>query len=181
MAVRRVTVIRPAPSKVMCSPGFKILLYVYFILYVKNIYHCKLRRMSVCLRVATKPHHTASCEQATGTCSCRNGTTGPKCATCRAGYWDLSTANAGGCRPCLAGAAPNTFMFSDANNVCRNCDAQCLQCSGPTAQDCLTCRTYRDNATCVATCPALHFPDAAGVCRPCDSQCVGSCTGMRYR
>ena len=122
-----------------------------------------------------------TCDQLTGQCYCKSGTEGLKCDTCRWGLWDLRSSNPEGCRPCFQGSTSNTYMYSDANNICQFCDAQCLQCNGPNATDCLQCRNYKFGNTCVASCPSLFYPDLSNVCQPCNSECILGCTGEKLK
>ncbi|XP_033231362.1 furin-like protease 2 isoform X2 [Belonocnema kinseyi] len=54
------------------------------------------------------------------------------------------------------------------------CDAQGCYGEGPT--QCVACKTYRLDNTCMSRCPPRSFPNQGGVCWPCHESCE-TCAG----
>lgn len=59
-----------------------------------------------------------------------------------------------------------------------NCDPECDSqgCYGQGATQCIACRHYRLDNTCVSRCPPRSFPTPAAVCWPCHESCE-TCAG----
>ncbi|XP_059609032.1 furin-like protease 2 [Phlebotomus argentipes] len=70
--------------------------------------------------------------------------------------------------------------MADANNkvVLHDCDPECDQqgCYGKGPTQCVACKHYRLDNTCVSRCPPRSFPNQGGVCWPCHESCE-TCAG----
>ncbi|XP_031779685.1 furin-like protease 2 isoform X2 [Nasonia vitripennis] len=60
----------------------------------------------------------------------------------------------------------------------RDCDPQCdvQGCYGKGPTQCVACKNYRLDNTCVSRCPPRSFPNQGGVCWPCHESCE-TCAG----
>ncbi|KAK0087632.1 hypothetical protein PV325_000511 [Microctonus aethiopoides] len=65
-----------------------------------------------------------------------------------------------------------------SRTVLHNCDPQCDHqgCYGPGPTECIACKAYRLDNTCVSRCPPRSFPNQGGVCWPCHESCE-TCAG----
>uniref|UniRef100_A0A0C9QJY7 furin n=1 Tax=Fopius arisanus TaxID=64838 RepID=A0A0C9QJY7_9HYME len=65
-----------------------------------------------------------------------------------------------------------------SRRIVHDCDPQCdhqgCYDKGPT--ECVACKTYRLDNTCVSRCPPRSFPNQGGVCWPCHESCE-TCAG----
>ncbi|KAI4500921.1 hypothetical protein M0802_004132 [Mischocyttarus mexicanus] len=57
--------------------------------------------------------------------------------------------------------------------ILHNCDPQCDSqgCYGKGPTQCVACKNYRLDNTCVSRCPPRSFPNQGGVCWPCHESC----------
>lgn len=62
--------------------------------------------------------------------------------------------------------------------VLHECDPQCdaQGCYGKGPTQCIACKQYRLDNTCVSRCPPRSFPNPSGVCWPCHESC-DTCAG----
>ncbi|CAO1381843.1 unnamed protein product [Diamesa hyperborea] len=72
-------------------------------------------------------------------------------------------------------------VMADSNNkqvVLHDCDPECDQqgCYGRGPTQCVACKHYRLDNTCVSRCPPRSFPNQGGVCWPCHESCE-TCAG----
>uniref|UniRef100_W4VRF9 furin n=1 Tax=Corethrella appendiculata TaxID=1370023 RepID=W4VRF9_9DIPT len=72
-------------------------------------------------------------------------------------------------------------VMADSNNklvVLHDCDPECDQqgCYGKGPTECVACKHYRLDNTCVSRCPPRSFPNQGGVCWPCHESCE-TCAG----
>ncbi|KAL1401872.1 hypothetical protein pipiens_006339 [Culex pipiens pipiens] len=72
-------------------------------------------------------------------------------------------------------------VMADSNNklvVLHDCDPECDQqgCYGKGPTQCVACKHYRLDNTCVSRCPPRSFPNQGGVCWPCHESCE-TCAG----
>ena len=85
-------------------------------------------------------------------------------------------------KKCLPSCPSTTY---DDSNICRNCHATCLTCSGSSANNCASCDTsvaskakYNiQSNNCIQTCPSNTFDDS-NICRLCDKACL-TCDGTQ--
>ncbi|XP_044019968.1 furin-like protease 2 isoform X2 [Aphidius gifuensis] len=65
-----------------------------------------------------------------------------------------------------------------ARRILHDCDPQCDHqgCYGKGPTECVACKTYRLDNTCVSRCPPRSFPNQGGVCWPCHESCE-TCAG----
>lgn len=72
------------------------------------------------------------------------------------------------------------IVMADSNNkiVLHDCDPECDQqgCYGRGPTQCVACKHYRLDNTCVSRCPPRSFPNQGGVCWPCHESCE-TCAG----
>ncbi|KAL4456965.1 hypothetical protein ABPG74_014603 [Tetrahymena malaccensis] len=102
-------------------------------------------------------------------CSTCSQYQGSVCLTCVTGYsLSLST--------CVTKCPDSQYSL---NQVCTNCDTNCLTCSG-TAVHCLTCKTnmFVDplDFTCKVCQGSTYGDVVSGTCKPCDPSCQ-TCNG----
>ena len=118
-----------------------------------------------------------------GQCACKSFVTGRACDQCVSAYYNLTSSNPGGCQSCGCNAAgtvgasavcdPSTGQCPCKPNVkgrdcsaclsgyygienaggCLPCDQQCLECTGPTASNCLVSGLF---TIVVAQCCCYH-------------------------
>lgn len=95
----------------------------------------------------------ATCDAATGACTCKTNVQGPTCGECAPDAILLDAANPDGCTPC---------------------DAECEGgCTGPSNGECTACRHYEEtDGTCVAACPVDKYPDDSARCQACRDTCI---------
>ncbi|XP_036319239.1 furin-like protease 2 isoform X3 [Rhagoletis pomonella] len=71
-------------------------------------------------------------------------------------------------------------VMADSNNklVLHDCDPECDSqgCYGRGPTQCVACKHYRLDNTCVSRCPPRSFPNQGGVCWPCHESCE-TCAG----
>lgn len=122
----------------------------------------------------------ASCPEGhynnTGVCTacpfpCINCINATYCSSCSSGYLLYTNITNNCVKIC------NGSKYRDANNACQACDNTCLECSGPSAHNCLVCNSslYIYNGTCISKCPANTFA-LGSACYDCDKSCY-NCTG----
>lgn len=65
-----------------------------------------------------------------------------------------------------------------SKRVFHDCDEQCDSqgCYGKEAHQCISCKNYRLDNTCVSRCPPRSFPNSGGRCWPCHDTCE-TCAG----
>ena len=95
------------------------------------------------------------------------------------------------CLSCIAGLylqsnPPSTcqslcdegYYGDSITGICAQCNVACDSCSGPSANECLSCPIgkYLLNSACVSSCPSTSFPTSDGLCTQCDSTCT-TCNG----
>ncbi|RZF35824.1 hypothetical protein LSTR_LSTR006282 [Laodelphax striatellus] len=75
-------------------------------------------------------------------------------------------------------SAPSGSQDNDVAHVLHNCDPECDQqgCYGKGATQCVACKHYRLDNTCVSRCPPRSFANQGGVCWPCHESCE-TCAG----
>ncbi|KAL4499150.1 hypothetical protein ABPG72_017052 [Tetrahymena utriculariae] len=97
---------------------------------------------------------------------------------------------------CVASCPAKTFQSNNGTtNVCNSCDNSCQTCSGPNANQCLSCllpNYFQPNTfQCVTTCSVKFYPvQNTATCAPCDPTCYQcsastandctSCSGNLY-
>ncbi|KAL1453686.1 hypothetical protein WDU94_010006 [Cyamophila willieti] len=66
----------------------------------------------------------------------------------------------------------------EGQQVLHDCDPECdgQGCFGKGPGQCIACRQYRLDNTCVSRCPPRSFPNQGGVCWPCHESCE-TCAG----
>ncbi|XP_065335368.1 furin-like protease 2 isoform X1 [Cloeon dipterum] len=82
-------------------------------------------------------------------------------------------------------AAPNSTTdnvqaANESDGISKHCHPECSDygCYGPNSTDCVSCKNYKLNSTCLEECPQHCFPSSAGVCLLCHSKCE-SCKGPK--
>ncbi|XP_066992813.1 furin-like protease 2 [Anabrus simplex] len=74
----------------------------------------------------------------------------------------------------------DNLMESDDNSkkVLHSCDPECdpQGCYGKGPTQCIACKHYKLDNTCVSRCPPRSFPNQGGVCWPCHESCE-TCAG----
>lgn len=65
-----------------------------------------------------------------------------------------------------------------SKRVFHDCDEQCDSqgCYGKEPHQCISCKNYRLDNTCVSRCPPRSFPNSGGRCWPCHETCE-TCAG----
>ncbi|XP_012281896.1 furin-like protease 2 [Orussus abietinus] len=80
----------------------------------------------------------------------------------------------------LPGDTANVLAGSldPTKRILHDCDPQCdpQGCYGKGPTQCIACKTYRLDNTCVSRCPPRSFPNQGGVCWPCHESCE-TCAG----
>uniref|UniRef100_A0A1B6CCM9 furin n=1 Tax=Clastoptera arizonana TaxID=38151 RepID=A0A1B6CCM9_9HEMI len=73
-------------------------------------------------------------------------------------------------------SAPSDAM--EGRKVLHTCDPECdaLGCYGKGPTQCIACKHYKLDNTCVSRCPPRSFPNQGGVCWPCHESCE-TCAG----
>ncbi|EAS00754.2 zinc finger lsd1 subclass family protein (macronuclear) [Tetrahymena thermophila SB210] len=115
--------------------------------------------------------------------------TSPVCTTCPPSQ-ALYNGN------CVATCPAKTYQTNNgATNICSSCDSSCQTCSGPNANQCLSCILPNyfqpDTTQCVTTCKTSYYPvQNTATCAPCNATCYQcsastandctSCTGNLY-
>ncbi|XP_059487314.1 furin-like protease 2 [Neocloeon triangulifer] len=81
--------------------------------------------------------------------------------------------------------APPNSTSSDASSenlerISKNCHPECSNfgCYGESSTDCVTCKNFKLNSTCVEECPQRSFPSSQGICLLCHDSCQG-CKGPK--
>ncbi|CAL1525836.1 unnamed protein product [Lymnaea stagnalis] len=64
-------------------------------------------------------NQSTSCNQTTGQCPCKVNVNGPRCDTCKTGFYQLEIANVRGCKPC------NCSLVGSVDNQCHSQSGQC--------------------------------------------------------
>ncbi|KAI4471682.1 tyrosine-protein kinase receptor [Holotrichia oblita] len=78
---------------------------------------------------------------------------------------------------CLHNCSVQPRLYRTENNECKRCHEECASsCNGPTANNCTTCKNFRDGDICVPKCATGKYGEA-GVCQPCHDTCNGGCVG----
>ncbi|XP_051169950.1 furin-like protease 2 isoform X1 [Leptopilina boulardi] len=75
--------------------------------------------------------------------------------------------------------SPSDDSFDSGKKIRQqDCDPQCdIQgCYGKGPTQCVACKSYRLDNTCISRCPPRSFPNQAGVCWPCHESCE-TCAG----
>lgn len=63
--------------------------------------------------------------------------------------------------------------------MCKPCHEQCgSSCHGPGADNCTTCKYFKDGNFCVSECAKNKYQEN-GFCKFCHSHCVDGCTGPK--
>ncbi|KAI5722116.1 hypothetical protein M8J76_003929 [Diaphorina citri] len=83
-----------------------------------------------------------------------------------------------------SGNNPSTSLAIGSNRpregqqVLHDCDPECdpQGCYGKGPTQCIACKQYRLDNTCVSRCPPRSFPNQGGVCWPCHESCE-TCAG----
>ncbi|XP_039291370.1 furin-like protease 2 [Nilaparvata lugens] len=75
-------------------------------------------------------------------------------------------------------SATGSQQDNDVTHVLHNCDPECdpQGCYGKGATQCVACKHYRLDNTCVSRCPPRSFANQDGVCWPCHESCE-TCAG----
>ncbi|XP_020283129.1 furin-like protease 2 isoform X1 [Pseudomyrmex gracilis] len=73
--------------------------------------------------------------------------------------------------PSMASQADGTL--DTTRRILHDCDPQCdaQGCYGKGPTQCVACKNYRLDNTCVSRCPPRSFPNQGGVCWPCHESC----------
>lgn len=112
-----------------------------------------------------------SCIQCHGECDSTMGCTGSASAECQQ---CLHVSSFDG--DCVAECPSGEFQGTGAQE-CRQCDALCQTCEGPSAADCTSCTGLSHNGQCVGQCPVGWFSGGNMTCSRCNEQCDGGCYG----
>ncbi|RLU19494.1 hypothetical protein DMN91_008051 [Ooceraea biroi] len=85
---------------------------------------------------------------------------------------DVSSASAFD-SPSMASSAQADGTLDTARRILHDCDPQCdaQGCYGKGPTQCVACKNYRLDNTCVSRCPPRSFPNQGGVCWPCHESC----------
>ncbi|KAJ8970168.1 hypothetical protein NQ317_000777 [Molorchus minor] len=71
------------------------------------------------------------------------------------------------------------LIYRADNYECKPCHEQCgSACHGPGADNCTTCKYFKDGPFCVSSCPTNKYEEN-GVCKQCHTACVDGCTGPK--
>ncbi|EAR94920.2 REJ domain protein (macronuclear) [Tetrahymena thermophila SB210] len=66
--------------------------------------------------------------------------------------------------------------YLDSSGSCQPCDQTCLNCSGPSKENCLSCISglffQQKSSSCVQNCDQNQYPDSQNVCQLCDQSCA---------
>lgn len=112
-------------------------------------------------------HQNTICQPCSPLCS--ECTSQSECGACVDGALKYGSS-------CFQSCPPNTFR---EGALCRDCDDDCLTCSGPGSANCSSCRrpAVLDLSTrnCVAECPDGMYP-LEGACFGCTSAACTTCT-----
>ena len=68
-------------------------------------------------------------------------------------------------------SCPNDTQYSPAERLCRNCDSNCIGCTGDTSEDCTECRFFRRGTDCVTSCRNNEYITNSNECDLCDELC----------
>lgn len=110
-------------------------------------------------------------------CTSCSGPTASDCLSCISGLF-LQAAGPSTCES----LCPDGFYSDSSTNTCPNCNTACKKCSGPSANECLSCNAGKyllvqaGTSQCVDSCPSTHYPDNDNNCMPCDTTCA-TCSG----
>ena len=145
---------------------------------------CAIEPGSTCSGgTSTSADSCTACHESCGTCT---GGSYTDCTSCAAAYPFANSLE--GCVPdaegvlplqpchrCLADCTP-VGKLANASSGCAPCDASCATCSGPTANECLSCPSngFLANSSCVAECPNGTFAQLVGeqvTCLDCHPSC----------
>ncbi|KAK9695926.1 Protein tyrosine and serine/threonine kinase [Popillia japonica] len=78
---------------------------------------------------------------------------------------------------CLHNCSVQPRLYRTENKECKRCHEECASaCNGPTANNCTTCKNFRDGDICVPKCATGKYGED-GVCKPCHDTCNGGCAG----
>ncbi|KCV69803.1 TKL protein kinase [Fonticula alba] len=123
----------------------------------------------------------SACVPCHATCVTCDGPAADRCLACQAGH----VLHAGACvAVCPAGAypEPGDGQGPDPGDQCAPCHAECAECLGPRADQCLACPEGRSlfQGACVASCPPGSHPSlgssgelACAACHPTCATCQG--------
>lgn len=123
--------------------------------------------LDACIPCACEARGTASpdsCDAETGECECKPAVEGPRCDTCRDGFFGLAADSSDGCAAC----ACNLYGTEDSSQVCHKSTGQCA------------CRPSATGRAC-DRCSEDYFPapgGAPGQCTACHAECMGGCRGF---
>jgi hypothetical protein len=105
----------------------------------------------------------------TASCVCSQGYVRNSQGQCQQCSASSSLSTAGTECVCNAGFYGNGFS-------CQACAASCRTCSGPSANQCLTCNSGSPSSgVCQASCPSSQYKDANNQCQSCTAHCT-TCT-----
>lgn len=78
----------------------------------------------------------------------------------------------------LGGGGGGGAEDGSTRRILHSCDPECDSqgCYGKGPTQCIACKHYRLDNTCVSRCPPRSFPNQAGVCWPCHDSCE-TCAG----
>ncbi|OMJ94256.1 hypothetical protein SteCoe_2595 [Stentor coeruleus] len=122
---------------------------------------------------------TTNCYNCHESCYNCTGSNSNECITCKPTY--VYTDNVGICyekcpsyynetsKKCLSACPVSTYP--QANNSCNFCDPSCLECTGPSSNECSKCPAKFFNNTCLAICPSNTY-DNSSICELCDTSCL---------
>ena len=112
-----------------------------------------------------------------------NAILSPECNSCNSACISctgplVSDCNRNGCKfflqenilQCVL-SCPNETQYTPAERLCRNCDPNCIGCTGDTSEDCRECRFFRRGADCVTSCRNNEFVASSNECSLCDELC----------
>ncbi|XP_014467641.1 PREDICTED: furin-like protease 2 isoform X2 [Dinoponera quadriceps] len=75
--------------------------------------------------------------------------------------------------PLAASSSQADGSLDTTRRILHDCDPQCDSqgCYGKGPTQCVACKNYRLDNTCVSRCPPRSFPNQGGVCWPCHESC----------
>ncbi|CAL1608952.1 unnamed protein product [Knipowitschia caucasica] len=124
---------------------------------------------------------------------CSDGCWGPgpdQCVSCR------NYSRGGTCVSQCTTLSGERREFVSASGECLLCHSECKvqegkeTCTGPGADQCVSCARLRDGPHCVRSCPQglmagegviFKYPNKAGSCEPCHANCTQGCSGPRLK
>ncbi|XP_063311099.1 proprotein convertase subtilisin/kexin type 5 isoform X1 [Pelobates fuscus] len=113
---------------------------------------------------------TKDCQDCDTTCeSCSSATS---CDECK---HDLSKNSKG---ECVSYKDCSLYEYLQEHRGCRPCHKQCLRCTGPSSEQCLSCKDglYLLDSTCMKECPDGYYKGEENRCLPCHGTC-STCSG----